>query len=111
MRKWSEKTETAQTRMVKTAGLPVSTFYHWKERYGKANEHNAQVPRDHWLEPSEKEAILGFHAKYPLEGYRRGQAQPQGHGLRATAGRPRALAYRRLAPQYRRHLLLPRAIS
>ena len=71
VKKWTEKTETAQTRMVKTAGLPVSTFYHWKDRYGKANEHNAQVPRDHWLEASEKEAILDFHAKYPLEGYRR----------------------------------------
>ena len=71
MRKWSEKTETPRTRMVKTAGLPVSTFYHWKERYGRASEHNAPVPRDHWLEASEKKAILDFHAKYPLEGYRR----------------------------------------
>lgn len=71
MNKWSEKTETPVTRMVKTAGVAVSKFYQWKDRYGKANEHNAQVPRDHWLEASEKEAILKFHAEYPLEGYRR----------------------------------------
>mgnify|MGYP006871988189 CR=1 FL=1 len=25
------------------------------QRYGKANEHNGQVPRDHWLEDWEKE--------------------------------------------------------
>ena len=51
--------------------LCVSKFYHWKARYGKANEHNAQVPRDHWLEASEKEVVLKFHAESSLEGYRR----------------------------------------
>jgi putative transposase len=29
------------------------------------------VPRDHWLQPEEKKAILDFHAQFPLEGYRR----------------------------------------
>lgn len=71
MKKWSDKTELPITRMVKTAGLPLSKFYHWKERYGVANEHNAAVPRDHWLESWEREAILQFHSHYPLEGYRR----------------------------------------
>jgi transposase InsO family protein len=35
------------------------------------NEHNAWVPRDHWLEEHEKRAILDFHQQFPLEGYRR----------------------------------------
>ena len=34
-------------------------------------EHNAWVPRDHWLEDWEKQAILDFEQQYPLEGYRR----------------------------------------
>jgi transposase InsO family protein len=29
------------------------------------------VPRDHWLEETEKRAIIDFHGQYPLEGYRR----------------------------------------
>ena len=29
------------------------------------------MPRDHWLEPEAKQAIVDFHARYPLEGYRR----------------------------------------
>jgi len=29
------------------------------------------VPRDHWLEYWEKQAIIDFHGRYPLEGYRR----------------------------------------
>lgn len=36
-----------------------------------ANRHNAHLPRDSWLEDGEKQAILDFHARYPLEGYRR----------------------------------------
>ena len=43
----------------------------WRERYGKVNEHNGWVPRDFWLEDWEKQAIIGFHPKNPLEGYRR----------------------------------------
>jgi putative transposase len=35
------------------------------------NEHNGWVPRDFWLEAWEKQAIIGFHLKNPLEGYRR----------------------------------------
>ncbi len=48
-----------------------SKFYAWIERYGKANEHNAQVPRDFWLEFWEREAIIKFAVENPLEGYRR----------------------------------------
>jgi hypothetical protein len=42
-----------------------------RQRYGCVNEHNGWVPRDFWLEPWEKEAIIEFHLKNPLEGYRR----------------------------------------
>jgi transposase InsO family protein len=52
-------------------GIATSKWHAWKNRYGKANEHNAWVPRDHWLEPEEKQAILNFHDQHPLEGYRR----------------------------------------
>jgi transposase InsO family protein len=45
-------------------------FARWRERYGKANEHNAEVPRDHWLEPWEKEAIIQYAGQHPLDGYR-----------------------------------------
>ena len=49
----------------------ASKFYDWRERYGKVNEHNVWVPRDFRLEEWEKQAIIGFHLKNPLEGYRR----------------------------------------
>jgi len=52
-------------------GLSSSKYHDWQSRYGKVNEHNALVPRDHWLEDAEKQAIVEFHGRYPLEGYRR----------------------------------------
>lgn len=51
--------------------LGTSKFHQWKDRYGKANEHNGKVPRDWWLEDWEKQAILNFHDRHPLNGYRR----------------------------------------
>lgn len=59
------------TKLVAWLGISSSKFYDWKQRYGKVNEHNGQVPRDWWLEDWEKRAILEYQQRYPLEGYRR----------------------------------------
>jgi putative transposase len=64
-------TEIATARVVAWLGVGRGKFYDWRQRYGRANEHNALVPRDHWIEEHERKAILDFHDEYPLEGYRR----------------------------------------
>ena len=69
--KWSSRTELAAKQLVHWIGVGMSKFYQWRMRYGKVNEHNALVPRDHWLEAWEREAIVAFHWEHPLEGYRR----------------------------------------
>lgn len=71
VRRWSDKTEIGAGRFIRWLDVAASKFYDWRERYGKANEHNGWVPRDFWLEDWEKQAIIGFHLKNPLEGYRR----------------------------------------
>ena len=71
VRRWSEKTEIGAGRFIGWLDVTASKFYDWLERYGKVNEHNGWVPRDFWLEDWEKQAIIGFHLKNPLEGYRR----------------------------------------
>ena len=58
-------------RLLRWMGVPEGTFYSWRQRYGKLNEHNGWIPRDHWLEDWEKQAILRFHFDHPTEGYRR----------------------------------------
>lgn len=69
--KWSERTELSAKQLVRWLGVGMSKFYDWKRRFGMVNEHNARVPRDHWLEAWEKQRIFAFHAEHPLEGYRR----------------------------------------
>lgn len=46
-------------------------FHDWRKRYGKVNEHNGRIPRDHWLDDWEQQAILDYHDANPLNGYRR----------------------------------------
>src|SRR5438309_8268544 len=71
VRRWSEKTEITAGQFIEWLNITASKFYNWRERYGKVNEHNGWVPRDFWLEAWEKQAIIGFHLKNPLQGYRR----------------------------------------
>ena len=52
-------------------GLREGKFYDWCQRYGKVNEHNAWIPRDHWLEDWEKQAIIAYAGEHPLDGCRR----------------------------------------
>ena len=53
------------------AGDSSQQFLRWEQRYGSVNHHNGTIPRDHWLEVWETDAILAFHERHPLEGYRR----------------------------------------
>ena len=46
--------------------LAASKFYNWRQRYGRVNEHNGWVPRDFWLEPWEKEAIIELPSEESL---------------------------------------------
>lgn len=69
--RWSDKTGIAVASFLLWMGLATSKWHSWKHRYGKVNEHNAWIPRDHWLEAAERQAILDFHDRFPLEGYRR----------------------------------------
>jgi putative transposase len=68
---WTERAELPAWQLVLWLGITLSKFHTWKRRYGKVNAHNGQIPRDFWLEPWEREAIVTYHDKHPLEGYRR----------------------------------------
>ena len=80
---WSEKTELAPARFAAWLGIQRSQLTRWRERYGKINEHNGKLPRDHWILDAERQAILDFFDKNPLEGYR-----PLTHDVAASRRQP-----------------------
>jgi transposase InsO family protein len=71
VRAWSAKTELPVERFIGWLAVARGKFFAWRNRYGKANEHNGLVPRDHWIEDEERVKIIEFHDRHPLEGYRR----------------------------------------
>ncbi len=68
---WTERTELPAKQLLGWLGLAANKFHYWKRRYGKTNDHNGKIPRDWWLQDWERQAIIAFHDKNPLEGYRR----------------------------------------
>ena len=71
VRERAAQTELPAARLVAWIGISASKFYDWKRRYGRVNEHNAWIPRDHWLEDWEKRAVIDFYQAHPDDGYRR----------------------------------------
>jgi putative transposase len=71
VKRWAKRTGIAVAHFISWLGIAPSKYYDWQSRYGKANEHNALIPRDFWLEDWEKKAIIDFYLAHPLEGYRR----------------------------------------
>jgi putative transposase len=65
------RTELATWWVLLKLTIHPQQFYRWAQRYGSVNQHNGKIPRDHWLENWEDQAIVSFHDRYPLEGYRR----------------------------------------
>jgi transposase InsO family protein len=71
VRDWSDKCDIPMSHFFPWLGVGASKYHDWKQRFGKVNEHNAWVPRDHWLTDDEKERIRVFARGHPLDGYRR----------------------------------------
>lgn len=71
IRVWSTKTGISLRSFLVWLELSKGKFHAWLGRYGKANEHNALVPRDHWLSEEERQKIIKFFVDHPLNGYRR----------------------------------------
>ncbi len=64
VRDFSARTEVAVRAVLRGLELAPTQFYRWVERHGRANTHNGLIPRDHWLTPEERQAILAYHAAH-----------------------------------------------
>lgn len=68
---WKGRADVSTKQLLEWIGLYESTYYKWCRHYGRDYEHNGAIPRDHWIEDWERNAIIQFHFDNPLNGYRR----------------------------------------
>jgi hypothetical protein len=66
VRHWRERSDIPAKQILCWMQVPEGTYYSWRQRYGQVNEHNGWIPRDHWLEEWERQAILNFYGEHPL---------------------------------------------
>jgi len=69
--RWTARAELPAKKLLAWLELASSKFHQWQKRYGRPNAHNGRMPRDGWLADWEKRAILDYHQRHSLEGYRR----------------------------------------
>ena len=69
---WQAKTAFPRKQFIHWLGINRSRYYDWGRRQGCANNHNAPIPKSHWILPEEKQAIINYALKGHLQaGYRR----------------------------------------
>jgi transposase InsO family protein len=68
---FTTRTELATRWVLAHLTVAAPQFYRWAARYGRVNTHNGQIPRDHWVTPAERQAILTYYDTHAPEGYRR----------------------------------------
>jgi transposase InsO family protein len=71
VKRWTQRTELPCKKLLGSKELSATKFHQGQKRYGQPNDHNGRMPRDGWLADWEKQAILDYHDRHPLEGYRR----------------------------------------
>lgn len=71
MRAFSQRIGRSARWVLRRLAIAPTPYHRWTARYGAVNTHNGLIPRDHWLTPAERQAILAYHATHAPEGYRR----------------------------------------
>lgn len=71
VRAFSARTELPTRGVLEQLAIAPTQFYRWADRYGRVNTPQGPTPRDHWLTPDERAAILRYHERHAPEGYRR----------------------------------------
>lgn len=74
----NRRTSIPVKRLLLHIGLDKVKYYRWLKRCGKANSHNGQIPKEHWLTPEEIRLIEEYardhysdNDYYLRDGYRR----------------------------------------
>lgn len=67
----TKKAEIKVETLLKLIDINSSKYYSWSHREGIPNFHNGKIPKQNWLLPWEKDAIIAYAKNHLGEGYRR----------------------------------------
>lgn len=74
----NSRSHLTKTQLISMLGISRHKYYDWLNRFGRDNNQNGKIPKQHWLTPEEVTAILDFAREkiaanpyYLHEGYRR----------------------------------------
>ena len=65
------KTELSLSQLIGWLGIRRSKYYDWAQHVGEPWHCSNSIPRQHWLLPEERRAILDYARSHPGQGYRR----------------------------------------
>jgi putative transposase len=68
---WHQRGELPKSQLVAWCGLSRNRFYDWCRRHNQPNEHNAPIPKRHWILDWERQAIIRYGTENLEAGYRR----------------------------------------
>lgn len=68
---WNQRSEVTAIRLINWLGIQRGRYYEWVKRKDKPNEHNAPIPKSHWVLESERLAIVNYAHSHLQAGYRR----------------------------------------
>jgi len=68
---WHQRSELPKSQLIAWCGLSRNRFYDWTRRLHKPNEHNAPIPKRHWILDWERQAIIRYGTENLEAGYRR----------------------------------------
>jgi len=68
---WHKRSGICKSKLIAWSGLSRNRFYDWGKRKGQANQHNAPIPKSHWILEWERKAIIQFATEHLEAGYRR----------------------------------------
>lgn len=68
---WHQRAGLAKHQLVAWCGLSRNRFYDWVKRKGQPNQHNAPIPKNHWILDWERDAIIKYATEHLEAGYRR----------------------------------------
>lgn len=68
---WNQRSGVTVQKLIGWLEIHRSRYYSWVSRKAKPNAHNANTPKNNWILPAERKAVIDYAKEHLEAGYRR----------------------------------------